>query len=130
MRRREPQRYPALRNLLRSIPPDLQKQKEEKMKPTLKKFIASAATLFTFAFFVMTAPIAQADDYCITSGAQAAHGCGYPTMEACQAASNGIGGSCAAAASSSKNPSDALAYQPKQPRSRSALRPRKQPTGH
>jgi hypothetical protein len=99
------------------------------MKPTSKTFTASAATLFTFVFFVMTAPAVHADDYCITNGAQAAHGCGYPTMEACQAASAGIGGSCAAAPSS-KNPSDALAYQPKQPRARSALRPRKEPTRH
>jgi len=129
MRRREPQRYPALRNLLRSIPPDLQKQKEEKMKPTSKKFIASAATLFTFAFFVMTAPTAQADDYCITNGAQAAHGCGYQTMEACRAASSGIGGSCALNPSA-KKPSDALGYQQKQPNSRIELRARKQPTGH
>jgi hypothetical protein len=110
------------------------------MKTTSKTFTASAATLFTFVFFVMTAPAVHADDYCITNGAQAAHGCGYPTMDACRAASDGIGGSCAAAPSSKnpsdalayqpKNPSDAMAYQPKQPRSRSELRPRKGPTLH
>jgi hypothetical protein len=99
------------------------------MKPTSKKFTASAATLFTFAVFVMTAPTARADDYCITNGAQAAHGCGYQTMEACQAASAGIGGSCSLS-SSSKKPSDSLAYQPKQPHSRSELRSRKEPAGH
>ena len=114
---------------MRSIPPDLQKQKEEKMKPTSKKFIASAATLFTFAFFVMTAPTAQADDYCITNGAQAAHGCGYQTMEACRAASAGIGGTCSLV-SSSKNPSESLAYQAKQSHSRIELRSRTEPTGH
>jgi len=130
VRRHQPWRDPALKKRLGAIPPSLQEQKEEEMKPTSRTFTASAATLFAFAFFVMTAPAVHADDYCITNGAQAAHGCGYPTMEACQAASAGIGGQCAAAASSSKNPSDALAYQPKQPRSRSALRPRKQPTGH
>src|SRR6267378_7169618 len=123
MRRREPQRYPALRNLLRSIPPDLQKLKEEKMKPTSKKFIASAATLFTFAFFVMTASTAQADDYCITNGAQTAHGCGYPTMETCRAASAGIGGTCSLA-SSSKDSSDSMA-QSKQSQSGRELRSRK-----
>jgi Protein of unknown function (DUF3551) len=99
------------------------------MTPTSKKFAASAATLLTFAFFVMTASTAQADDYCITNGAQAAHGCGYQTMEACRAASAGIGGTCSLG-SSSKNPSDSLAYQSKQSHSRSELRSRKEPTGH
>ena len=61
------------------------------MKPASKNFAASAAALFTFALFVMTAPTARADDYCITNGAQVANGCGYPTMEACQARSSGIG---------------------------------------
>jgi hypothetical protein len=112
---------------LRAIPPDLQEQKEEKMKPTSKTFTASAATLFAFALFVMTAPAVQAEDYCITNGAQAAHGCGYPSMEACRAASAGIGGMCAEL---SPTPSNALAYQPKQPHARSELRLRKQHTGH
>jgi Protein of unknown function (DUF3551) len=110
------------------------------MIPTSKKFTASAATLFTFALLVMTAPTAQADDYCITNGAQAAHGCGYPTMETCRAASAGIGGSCSLSSSSksssdaknadAKNASDAQAYQPKQPHSRSELRSRKAPAEH
>jgi len=94
----------------------------------------------------MTAPTAQADDYCITNGAQTAHGCGYPTMETCRAASAGIGGSCslnsssksssdaknadAKNASDAKNSRDALAYQPKQPHSRSELRSRKAPAAH
>jgi hypothetical protein len=108
---------------------DPEKQEKDRMTPTSKKFTASAATLFAFAFFVMTAPTAQADDYCITGGAQAAHGCGYQTMEACRAASSGIGGTCSLN-SSSKNSSDSLAYQPKQPHSRSELRPRKEPIGH
>jgi hypothetical protein len=99
------------------------------MKPVSKKIAASAAALFTLALFVMTAPIARADDYCITSGAQVAYGCGYPTMEACQARSSGIGGICALK-SSSMNPSDALAYQPKQPHAGSKLRSRNQPVGN
>jgi hypothetical protein len=98
------------------------------MKPTSKTFTASAASLFTFAFFVMTAPAVQAADYCITSGAQTAHGCGYPTMEACQAASAGIGGICGASASS-RNPSDALG-QAKQPHSRNQVAPGKEPAAH
>src|SRR3954447_3578878 len=65
---------------------------KDNMISTSKTFVASAATLFASAFLMMTAPAAQAEDYCITNGAQAAHGCGYPTMEACRAAAGGIGG--------------------------------------
>jgi Protein of unknown function (DUF3551) len=71
---------------------DPEKQEKRNMiKPASKNFIASAAALFTLALFVTTAPTARADDYCITNGAHAAHGCGYPSMEMCQAASSGIG---------------------------------------
>ena len=98
------------------------------MKPTSKSFTASAAMLFTTAFFVMSTPTAQAEDYCITNGAQAAHGCGYPSMEMCQAASSGIGGTCSLSASS-KSSGDAMAYHAKQPRSRSELRSRKERVG-
>jgi Protein of unknown function (DUF3551) len=104
---------------LRAAPFDLQKLKEEKMKSTSTKLTASAATLFTTLFFVMTAPTAHADDYCITGGAQAAHGCGYPTMEACQAASAGIGGTCGRAGTSN-TPANAMGYQQKKPHSKRA----------
>ena len=83
------------------------------MTSTSKTFVASAPTLFASAFLMMTAPAAQAEDYCITNGAQAAHGCGYPTMEACRAASSGMGGTCAQSGGA-KATSDALAFQPKQ----------------
>jgi hypothetical protein len=115
----------ALSNSLWDHP---EKQEENKMKPTSKNFTASAAALFTFALFVTTAPTARADDYCITGGAQAAHGCGYQTMETCQAAASGIGGSCSLSASSRKS-SDSMAYQPKQPRSKSELQSRKERNG-
>jgi hypothetical protein len=82
------------------------------MTPISKTFVASAATLFASAFFVMSAPAAKADDFCIINGAQAAHGCGYPTMEACRAASAGMGGMCSQSGGA-KSTSDALAYQPK-----------------
>jgi hypothetical protein len=98
---------------LQGISSDLQKQKDCKMTPTSKTFTAAGAALFTSMFFVIASPAAYADDFCITSGAQVAHGCGYPTMEACRAASAGIGGTCAASASNNK-PNEALAYQPKQ----------------
>lgn len=91
------------------------------MTSTSKTLVASAATLFASAFLVMTAPAAKADDFCITNGAQAAHGCGYPTMEACRAASSGMGGSCSQSGGA-KTTNDALAFQPKrtkQPKLRS-----------
>jgi hypothetical protein len=100
------------------------------MKPTSKKITASAAALFTSAFLMMTAPVAHADDFCIKNGAQAAHGCGYPTMEACRASAAGMGGMCEASGSpgaSSNNPSNAMAYQPRQSHSRSRVRSRSTP---
>ncbi len=90
------------------------------MTSTSKTFVASAATLFASAFLVMTAPAARADDFCIINGAQAAHGCGYPTMEACRAAAGGIGGMCSQSGAKSTN--EALAFQPKQTHSRSKVR--------
>ena len=86
-----------------------------------KTFVASAATLFASAFLMMAAPAAQAEEYCITNGAQAAHGCGHPTMEACRAAADGIGGMCAQSGGA-KTPNDAFAHQPKRSQSRK-LRP-------
>ena len=83
------------------------------MTSTSKTIAASAATLFASAFFVLSAPAAKADEYCITNGAQAAHGCGYPTMEACRQAAGGIGGTCSQAGGA-KTSNDALAFQPKQ----------------
>ena len=91
------------------------------MTSTSKTFVASAATLFASAFLMMTAPAAKADDFCITNGAQAAHGCGYPTMEACRQAAGGIGGTCSQSGGA-KTTNDALAFQPKQTQSRGKLR--------
>ena len=56
-----------------------------------------------------------------TNGAQAAHGCGYPTMEACRSAAAGIGGSCSQAGGA-KTTNDAMAYQPKK-KAQTKLRP-------
>jgi Protein of unknown function (DUF3551) len=95
------------------------------MKSTSKSFTASAVALSAFAFFMMATPAAHADEYCL-SGNQAAHGCGYPSMETCQASAAGLGGMCRPAASN-KNPSDAQAYQAKQTQSKSARHPVKQP---
>jgi hypothetical protein len=91
------------------------------MTSTSKTFVASAAALCASAFLMMTAPAAQAEDYCITNGAQAAHGCGYPTMEACRAAAGGIGGTCSQSGGA-KTSNDAMAYQPKHTQPRAKLR--------
>jgi hypothetical protein len=87
------------------------------MTPASKTSTASAAATLSFALLIMIALPAGADEFCITNGAQAAHGCGYPTMETCRAASAGIGGSCARSRSSGST-SDALASQPKHPRAK------------
>jgi hypothetical protein len=101
--------------------------KEKKMKPTSKMIVASAVTLFASAFLVVTAPAAYADEYCL-AGPQAAHGCGFPSMDECQAASSGIGGTCSRAAVA-RSSAEALAYQPKRQPSRSGSRPAKKPAG-
>lgn len=91
------------------------------MKLASKMSVAAAATLFTTVFFVMTGPAAYADDYCITNGAQTAHGCGYPSMEMCRAASAGIGGICSLAAGSVTNPNNANAMVRSKRHSRAAV---------
>lgn len=105
--------------------PAFRSNKGNKMTSTSKTLTAAAAALFASLFFVMTAPAAYADDYCITGGAQVAHGCGYPSMETCRAASAGIGGTCSlAAGSSTSNPNNANALaQPKRHTKRGVTNP-------
>jgi Protein of unknown function (DUF3551) len=93
-------------------------KKGKKMKPTSMKLTTAAAAI-TSLFFVMSAPSAYAEDYCITSGAQAGHGCGYPSMETCRAAAAGISGTCSQAAGSSTttpNNANAMAQSKRQSR--------------
>ena len=98
------------------------------MKPTSMKLATASAALFTSLFFVMSAPSAYADDYCITNGAQSAHGCGYPSMETCRAASAGIGGTCSlAAGSSTSSPNNANAQVQSKRQSRRAVTNPNQP---
>ncbi len=107
---------------------DHQKHEKDNMKSASKKFTAVVATLSTLALSVRAAPTAYADDYCITNGAQAAHGCGYPSMETCREASSGIGGICARNPWSA-GPSNALDYQPKRAHSRAKHRLEKKSSG-
>jgi hypothetical protein len=87
------------------------------MKSTSIKLTTAAAAI-TSLFFVMGATSAFADDFCITGGAQAGHGCGYPTMETCRAAAAGISGTCSQAggpSTANPNNANALAQQKKKP---------------
>ena len=98
-----------------------------KTKQILKMGAAPAAMFCALAFFTTTTPAAAAAsvDYCrhdVTSGMR---GCGYTSLEQCQAMSSGRGGGCY------ENPfpeggsasSSAYAYQPKHHVSKAARRP-------
>ena len=83
---------------------------------------APAATLIAaIAFGALTAPEASAGEFCRRDVTGHMTGCGFATMEQCQASSAGVGGDCF------RDPflndsSNALAYHPKSSRSRSAAR--------
>ena len=98
------------------------------MKPISKKIAVSAAALSALALVAIAVPAARADEYCLT-GPEAAHGCGFPSMDECRAASSGIGGTCSRD-SLYKAPTNALAYQPKRPHSRSEPHPAKKPAAY
>ena len=44
------------------------------MIPSLEKLKVPAFAIVAYALLAMAGPVARADDYCITNGAQAAHG--------------------------------------------------------
>jgi hypothetical protein len=84
---------------------------KNKMKQFIKLIAAPATALFAMAFVAMATP-ALAGEFCRqdTSGML---GCGFSSLEQCQASSSGRGGSCYRDPFL-PNPSNALAYQPKQ----------------
>jgi hypothetical protein len=98
------------------------------MKRISKLITGTAATLCTFAFVAMATPAAQAGEYCMTN-TSGMRGCGYSSLEQCQASASGITGSCARDPFYS-DPNNALAYQPRQIRSRSEPRPAKPSAAH
>jgi Protein of unknown function (DUF3551) len=67
---------------------------------------------------MMAAPAVHADEYCVIGGSNSVNGCGYSTMEQCQAGASGRGGMCVQHASPAASASNSLAYQPKQPHAR------------
>jgi hypothetical protein len=101
---------------------ETQKENVMKTKQLLKISAAPAATLCALAFFGAATPAAAAPvDYCrhdVTSGMR---GCGYTSLEQCQAMSSGRGGSCyenpfpegSSASKGGSASSNAYAYQPK-----------------
>jgi hypothetical protein len=96
------------------------------MKPISKTMTASAAALSTFVIVAVAAPAAHAGEYCSTN-TSGMRGCGYSSLEQCQASTAGTSATCA------RDPyysNTALAYQPKQTRSRSPLRPAKRSVEH
>src|SRR5258708_7790769 len=86
------------------------------MKEFLKAATAPAAALLAaLAFGAMTTPVASAAEFCRQDVSGHMTGCGFTSMEQCQAASAGIGGDCFRDPNlnDSKN---AYAYHPESPR--------------
>jgi hypothetical protein len=77
----------------------------------------AAALMATIAFGALIAPEASAGEFCRTDVTGHMTGCGFATMEQCQASSAGVGGDCFRDPYLKEN-SSANAYYPKS-RSRS-----------
>jgi hypothetical protein len=84
------------------------------MKNVLRMAAGPASALLAVAFLSMSTP-ASAGDYCRTD-TSGMRGCGYTTMEQCEAAASGKGGNGCYRdpfLPEASNPKNALAYQPK-----------------
>src|SRR5437660_6924426 len=94
------------------------------MKPFLKAAIAPAAAFaVAITFGVLTAPEASAKEFCRRDVTGHMTGCGFDSMEQCQASSAGLGGDCFRDpflndSKSSNDARNSFAYQPKPSRSR------------
>ena len=94
------------------------------MKKFLKLGVPAAAFVVAAAIGTMTANSASAGEYCRTDVSGHMTGCGFSTMEQCQAAASGIGGDCfrdpnlagSSSAFNNGNGGNAFAYQPNEPR--------------
>ena len=105
---------------------------EMKTNQFLKISAAPAGVFCALAFFSTATPAAAAQvDYCRTD-TSGMRGCGYSSLEQCQAMASGRGSNCyenpfpegaSANASSSKASSSAYAYQPKHRASKGARKP-------
>jgi Protein of unknown function (DUF3551) len=104
---------------------------EMKTNQFLKISAAPAGVFCALAFFSMATPAAAAQvDYCRTD-TSGMRGCGYSSLEQCQAMASGRGSNCyenpfpegASAKASSSNASGAYAYQPTHKASKGARKP-------
>ena len=93
--------------------------RKNNMKTILGMMTAPAAAFAVMAFVGLAAPAAQAGEFCMTDSS-GMRGCGYATLEQCQASASGKNGSCARdpfleTASTTTRPAtrNALAYSPK-----------------
>jgi hypothetical protein len=100
-------------------------------KQLLKISAAPAAMFCALAFFSTATPAAAAQvDYCRTD-TSGMRGCGYSSLEQCQAMASGRGSNCyenpfpegASAKASSSNAGGAYAYQPTHKASKGARKP-------
>jgi hypothetical protein len=91
-----------------------------KMRAFYKLGVPAAAFVATVILGAMTTGSASAGEFCRQDVTGHMTGCGFSTMEQCQAASAGIGGDCFrdpnltanTASNGRSNPSNAFAYQP------------------
>lgn len=100
---------------------------EMKTKQILKISAAPAGVLCALAFFSTATPAAAAPvDYCRTD-TSGMRGCGFSSLEQCQAMASGRGSNCYEnpfpAGASGKASSSAYAYQPKHHASKGARKP-------
>jgi hypothetical protein len=95
------------------------------MKEILKMGAAPAAGLFALALVAMAAPAAASPgEFCrVDSGSGGMLQCGFSSMEQCQAMIAGRSGWCERDPFLADSNSNALAYQPKHPLSKSAKKP-------
>lgn len=90
------------------------------MRAIWKLGVPAATFVVAATLGAMTPGSAKAGEICRQDVSGHMTGCGYDTMEQCQAASSGIGGDCfrdpKLGNSSASNGSNAYAYQPNAPR--------------
>ncbi|MDB5603266.1 MAG: hypothetical protein JWP25_166 [Bradyrhizobium sp.] len=93
------------------------------MKQVLIMTAAPATAMFALAFLTMATP-ASAAEFCRQDATSGMRGCGYVSMEQCQASSSGIGGTCYRDPylAATNNPSNALASASKHPHSKSVVK--------
>ena len=97
-----------------------------KTKQLLKISAAPAGVFCALAFFSTATPAAAQVDYCRTD-TSGMRGCGYSSLEQCQAMASGRGSNCYEnpfpQGASAKASSSAYAYQPKRQASKGARKP-------